>query len=183
MDDLLIGNDNVIDLPRNESRGADGVGHATIDAVLQAFQVLQMRNAHASSHVASSLNIGRSDLRALLFISRAGEATPKQVGAFLELTSGAVTNLIDRISEAGFIQRMPHPNDRRSVVLMLAPAGAESVSRVLGFYREAFERAVPAERMESFTDTLNAVSTSLLQATTEEIHSDSDSSSTGHEPT
>ena len=115
--------DTDTDADRDADREAPLENASHIDAVLGEYQLLQMRNSHVSATVASALGIGASDLRALLFISSSEEVTPKQVGSFLELTSGAVTNLIDRMDTAGLVHRVSNPNDRRSVVLELAPEG------------------------------------------------------------
>lgn len=39
------------------------------------------------------------------------------------LTSGAITNRIDRVEQMGLVERRPDPNDRRSSVVRLTPSG------------------------------------------------------------
>ncbi len=51
----------------------------------------------------------------------------------LFVTPGNVTGLIDRLEEAGYLKRAPHPEDRRVTLAMLTPAG-----------RELFEQIYPA---------------------------------------
>jgi DNA-binding MarR family transcriptional regulator len=46
-----------------------------------------------------------------------------QLAAWAELSSGAMTNRIDRLEEAGFVRRVPDPNDRRGVQVELTDAG------------------------------------------------------------
>jgi DNA-binding MarR family transcriptional regulator len=146
-----------------------GEGTPDMNPVLRAFQSLLGRHAHVRSMVASTLGIGVSDLRALLFISGAEDTTPKQVGAYLELTSGAVTNLVDRMTDAGLVSRMPHPNDRRSVVLVLAPEGVEAVSRVTDLYGRAFASAVSPAELPAVADILNSLGESLTRTVDEDI--------------
>ena len=43
------------------------------------------------------------------------------------LTSGAMTNRIDRLEEAGLIHRMPDEADRRRVLVQLTPAGLKLI--------------------------------------------------------
>jgi DNA-binding MarR family transcriptional regulator len=149
--------------------GNDSEDVTPMEVVLRAFQSLLGTHAHVRSMVASSLGIGVSDLRALMFISSAPDATPKQVGAYLELTSGAVTNLLDRMTEAGLVHREPHPNDRRSVVLALAPEGAQSVTRVLDLYQRAFARAVPADELPAVADLLSSIGEALTRTVDEDL--------------
>jgi DNA-binding MarR family transcriptional regulator len=46
-----------------------------------------------------------------------------QLAAWAELSSGAMTNRIDRLEEAGLVRRVPDPHDRRGVLVELTKAG------------------------------------------------------------
>jgi DNA-binding MarR family transcriptional regulator len=46
-----------------------------------------------------------------------------QLAKIAELSSGAMTNRLDRLEQAGFVQRIPDPNDRRGVLVELTAAG------------------------------------------------------------
>jgi DNA-binding MarR family transcriptional regulator len=46
-----------------------------------------------------------------------------QLAEWAELSSGAMTNRVDRLEEAGFVKRVPDPNDRRGVLVELTDAG------------------------------------------------------------
>ncbi|MCH7669055.1 MAG: MarR family transcriptional regulator [Acidobacteria bacterium] len=61
----------------------------------------------------------------LLRIGRAGEARLKMCDLANEiaLTTGGVTRLIDRIVEAGYVQRTPSDSDRRVLYLELTESG------------------------------------------------------------
>jgi DNA-binding MarR family transcriptional regulator len=47
------------------------------------------------------------------------------------ITSGAMTNRIDRLVEAGLVTRLPDPDDRRGLLVELTSAGLELVDRVV----------------------------------------------------
>jgi DNA-binding MarR family transcriptional regulator len=55
-----------------------------------------------------------------------------QLAERAELSSGAMTNRLDRLEEAGLVRRLPDPDDRRGVLVELTDAGRglweESVS-------------------------------------------------------
>src|SRR5690606_11313046 len=55
-----------------------------------------------------------------------GMATPKAVSEHLGLTSGATTIMLNRLEAGRFIERRPHPTDRRGVLLSLGPATREA---------------------------------------------------------
>jgi DNA-binding MarR family transcriptional regulator len=52
-----------------------------------------------------------------------GRITMTQLAAELSLTSGGITRMVDRMSEAGLVERQHCPSDRRSIYVALTPAG------------------------------------------------------------
>ncbi len=48
------------------------------------------------------------------------------------VTTGAITNRVDRLAERGYVERRPDPGDRRKVVVRLTPAGLAKVDEVAG---------------------------------------------------
>ena len=57
--------------------------------------------------------------------------TQQDLAARLYVTKGNVSGLIDRLVEAGSVERRPIPGDRRSHALHLTPAGAALAARGL----------------------------------------------------
>ena len=63
-------------------------------------------------------------------LRRAGAPYQLSPGALLTqtlVTSGTMTNRIDRLAEHGLVRRRPSPDDRRGVLVELTPAGLEQV--------------------------------------------------------
>jgi DNA-binding MarR family transcriptional regulator len=52
--------------------------------------------------------------------------SPGKLAEDLELSSGAMTNRLDQLEQAGLIRRLPDPKDRRSVQVELTPAGEQA---------------------------------------------------------
>lgn len=75
------------------------------------------------------------ELAALEHLSVMGGLTPGELGHRLGLTSGGVTALAGRLIDAGYVQRAPHPHDRRMRILTATPEGdahlAEHIEPVL----------------------------------------------------
>lgn len=79
--------------------------------------------------VAAAFGISRTDLRAMERVSRHGGATAGKLAEELNLTTGAVTGLIDRMQRAGYFQRNGDPRDRRKVVVGLTAKARERERR------------------------------------------------------
>ena len=57
--------------------------------------------------------------------------TPTELSHASMLTSGAMTNRLDRLEEAGLVRRERNPDDRRGVHVVLTEHGRELVDRAL----------------------------------------------------
>lgn len=122
---------------------ADDAGLARMIA---AFRVLQVRHARVLAHESAAQGLGITDTRFLVHLAASeGQATtPKQAGDVLELSTGAMTSLLDRLERHGHLERRPNPGDRRSILVHLTPSGAAVARAVGAAYASAFSEAVPA---------------------------------------
>lgn len=78
------------------------------------------------------LQPGEFDVLATLRRSGAPYAlTPTALYEATMVTSGAMTGRLDRLEKAGLIQRVPHPTDRRGVVVQLTDRGRALIDEVL----------------------------------------------------
>jgi DNA-binding MarR family transcriptional regulator len=78
----------------------------------------------------------------LAALRRAGAPYQLTPGALLRqtmVTSGTMTNRVDRLVERTFVDRSPDPHDRRGVLVRLTPAGKQAVDG-------AFETLIASER-------------------------------------
>ncbi len=110
--------------------------------------------------MASELGVNLTGLSALSHLAAAPGMTPKQLSDLLGITTGSTTGTIDNLERSGFLRREPHPDDRRSVVLHLTPAGRHAVEWVIERYRAALETVyashpqLPAPELAAFLDDL-----------------------------
>lgn len=79
------------------------------------------------------LSVNATDLAAMQHLIVAGALSPTALAERLELSSGAVTTVIDRLEGLGHVRRTPNPDDRRGTLVVPEPA---SVGR-------AMQRIVP----------------------------------------
>lgn len=91
-------------------------------------------------HKSLGLNSGEFDVLATLRRSGAPyRLTPTALFQSAMLSSGAMTNRLNRLEQAGHIRRLPDPQDRRSLMVELTEQGVALIDR-------AFEAHVDNER-------------------------------------
>ena len=84
--------------------------------------------------VCSKFNLERWGFDVLASLRRAGrphQLTPTQLYNSLMLTSGAMTNRIDRLEALGLVARLHDPADRRGVLVSLTKDGLKLVDKVV----------------------------------------------------
>jgi DNA-binding MarR family transcriptional regulator len=67
-------------------------------------------------------------------LRRAGapyELSPGQLVTQTLVTSGTMTNRVDRLTARGLVERLPDPRDRRGVIVRLSPEGRATVDDAL----------------------------------------------------
>ena len=92
----------------------------------------------------------------LAALRRAGDPYELSPGRLLRetlVTSGTMTNRVDRLASRGLVERLPDPADRRGVLVRLTPDGKATVD-------SAFEALLAAER--EFLDSLSGDQQSQL---------------------
>lgn len=70
-------------------------------------------------------------LAALRRSGRPYRLSPGDLLATTMITSGTMTNRIDQLEKAGFVERQSNPEDRRSVLIALKPEGFDLVERAV----------------------------------------------------
>ncbi|WP_194909444.1 MarR family winged helix-turn-helix transcriptional regulator [Catenulispora rubra] len=83
-----------------------------------------------------------------------------QLMAQLQLTSGAITNRVARLEGNGWLTRELDPNDRRSVLVTLTPAGHERAVEVFAIKTDAefsLLSSIPADAQRRINDDLRTV--------------------------
>ena len=76
----------------------------------------------------------------LAALRRAGSPYELSPGRLLRqtlVTSGTMTNRVDRLAARGFVERLPDPHDRRGVLVRLTPEGRAAVDNAFGALLEA----------------------------------------------
>jgi len=144
----------------DDERATPPLNEATVDFLL-AWQALEGASRRAREEFARRAGIGVIDYQALVFLSAGTGRPSKAVGEAFHLSSGAVTALVDRLEEAGYARREPHPTDRRSSLLVLTPAGAAAAAGAGGLYVTVTESTIPPDRLAEATTLFRALARAL----------------------
>jgi DNA-binding MarR family transcriptional regulator len=88
----------------------------------------------------------------MLIIDQLESCRVNDIAEALSITVGGTSKLVDRIEAAGLCQRRPNPDDRRSSLITLTPAGRQRLAvAAIEFDHELARRlAVPDSTLDRF---------------------------------
>ena len=75
------------------------------------------------------LTFARYEALMLLHLSRSGALPLGKLGARLQVHPTSVTNLVDGLERAGYLERLPHPHDRRTTLAAITDDGRQVAQR------------------------------------------------------
>jgi DNA-binding MarR family transcriptional regulator len=103
------------------------------------------------------------EFHVLSALRHTGPRSPGQLAKHAELSSGAMTNRLDRLEEAGLVRRLPDPGDRRGIQVELTEKGLETWQESVGV--QARKEALVASALgEEEKEQLNALLRRLMLA-------------------
>lgn len=91
--------------------------------------------------VATGVELNFSQFLALKRLGDDGAMAPGELARSLNYNPGALTRLLDKLEQLGYLERVPDPADRRALRLELTPAGREVHARMIACGNDAAERA------------------------------------------
>jgi DNA-binding MarR family transcriptional regulator len=106
-----------------------------------------------------NLTFARYEALMLLYLTRTGSLPLGKMGARLQVHPTSVTNLIDGLEAAGYVERVPHPDDRRTTLAAITATGratAEAATEALNQSRFGTGR-LPKSDLESMSEVLKEV--------------------------
>jgi DNA-binding MarR family transcriptional regulator len=86
-----------------------------------------------------SSDLKYSDYAVLSLLRFSGPMSPKQLNAYLAITSGGLTKTIQRMEKKGLVARNENPDDGRGTLISLTRAGERLVIRLFAEDVEAHE--------------------------------------------
>jgi DNA-binding MarR family transcriptional regulator len=102
------------------------------DQVAASLRALSTEIDRLDQAAADRYGLNRTDMRALDIVGRAGPLAPTALARKLGFTTGGVTSVLDRLEQAGYVRRQPHPGDRRRQVVQTTEATTGMDREVFG---------------------------------------------------
>lgn len=96
------------------------------EGIVERIQKLNKQLDRAMNETLAEFSLDRGEWRLLGALRRSGppyRRSPGNLADDLGLSSGAMTNRLDRLEDAGLLRRLPDPTDRRSLQVELTDAG------------------------------------------------------------
>lgn len=91
---------------------------------------------------AAKCGLGITDMKTVSILLQEGPMTAGQIAQRLSLTTGAVTNVIDRLERRDIVKRAPDAKDRRRVIVTVNPKALVSTDEVYRSIGEAFSKVL-----------------------------------------
>ena len=85
-------------------------------------------------HAVEAFGLNKGEFRVLITLRQHNDdftMSPGELGEELLLSSGAMTNRLDKLEAAGFVAREPDPDDRRALIVRLTPAGIGKIDEAV----------------------------------------------------
>jgi DNA-binding MarR family transcriptional regulator len=106
-----------------------------VEGIVDRIGGLNRRFKRAMEETLVEFKLDHGEHRILGFLNRQDEeyrSSPGKLARAMELSSGAMTNRLDRMEEAGLLRRLPDPADRRGVLVELTPEGKRLYEETVG---------------------------------------------------
>jgi DNA-binding MarR family transcriptional regulator len=97
--------------------------------VAMAVRRLDLMMAQMHLEMSERLGLSSAELLALAHLSVDGPLGPTELTHRLHMTTGAMTAMLDRLADQGYVVREPHASDRRRIVVTLSDEGRDRIFR------------------------------------------------------
>jgi DNA-binding MarR family transcriptional regulator len=135
-----------------------------VEGIVDRIAGIARRLNRTMDETLAEFGLDHAEHKALSVLAQAGpphRSTPGRLARRMDLSSGAMTNRLDRLEEAGLVRRLPDPDDRRGVLVELTDHGHETYRGAVGV--QAKKEALMAAALSAPEKTqLNALLRQLM---------------------
>ena len=97
-----------------------------VESIVARIAMVQRHIERASVDTRDQLGISQGELKILLRLTR-GARSQGDIAKALLVSTGTMTNQLDKLEAAGFVVRSPDPTDRRGKLVDMTPLGRETL--------------------------------------------------------
>lgn len=145
---------------------ADPAADAAAADLLEAVRSFDLSMEGYRAGFAHAYGITVNDSLVLSILATAGKAVkPADLARQLKVTAATLTNMLDRLETAGFVDRTRNPNDRRNLLVQLTTAGRATLRGSQGVLLQAISGAVAADKQAMLARCLTDLAEALDAAT------------------
>lgn len=108
--------------------------HPEVEGVVDRMAAIDKHISRAFDETLAGHGLNHGEYKLLLRLATRAEDNRMSAGDLsraLLLSSGAVTNRLDRLEAAGMVRRIPDPRDRRGVLVELTADGAQVIDEAV----------------------------------------------------
>ncbi len=109
----------------------------------------------------AELGVGLGTAQTLAVIATVQDCRVHDIVRRLSITVGGASKTVDRLELGGLVARRPHPNDRRSSVISLTPAGATTHAKAQRLIASELEARIGGVLSDRALDQLQRAITKL----------------------
>jgi DNA-binding MarR family transcriptional regulator len=120
---------------------------ALLQELENAMRKVSSQGAMFAKIVADRAGISSADMDCIDFVNVEGRMTAGRLAELTGLTTGAITGVVDRLEEAGFVRRERDENDRRKVFIVPVAERMTEMGRPYGLVKRAMQK-----QCEAYTD-------------------------------
>lgn len=95
------------------------------DDIRARVQQIAVRQQRFERHLAERLGVDRAGLDAMDHLITIGPATPSELARRVEVSTAAMTLVLNRLEAAGHVRRDRHPSDGRKLIVTAAPESSD----------------------------------------------------------
>jgi DNA-binding MarR family transcriptional regulator len=134
------------------------------EGIVERIQKLNKHLARVMNETLAEFNLDRGEWWLLGCLRKSGppyRLSPGQLATNMGLSSGAMTNRLDRLEAAGLVRRLPDPSDRRALQIELTEAGWQAWQDSVGVQAQK-EALVASALNDAEKDQLNGLLRRLM---------------------
>ncbi|WP_163103256.1 MarR family winged helix-turn-helix transcriptional regulator [Peribacillus alkalitolerans] len=126
-----------------------------VQSLIEEIRKFSTTNVLFNEGIAAKLQLNATDLKCRDLLNQTGPITAGQLAKLTNLTTGAITGVIDRLEKEELVKRVPDPEDRRRVIIQPLTHRNEEIRQLFNPLRTSLSQMFEKYRDEDLNVFLN----------------------------